>query len=173
RLYDVNVATFSAAGLNFAVAAISLVLALRTPSSVAVRESTPREHVAASGASSAWTVYATIAASGAVALGAEVVWTRLMGLMLGATVYVFSLILAVFLTGLAVGSWAASSLVRELNPRAALGWCQMLAAFGIAWTACAVAEQLPFWPINPQLSTGPMFTFQIDLARVIWAILPS
>ena len=44
-------------------------------------------------------VYAAIAFSGLTALGAEVVWTRLLSLLLGATVYTFSIILAVFLTG--------------------------------------------------------------------------
>ena len=60
-----------------------------------------------------WTVYVTIALSGATALGAEVVWTRLMGMMLGATVYVFSIILAVFLIGLAIGSGIGAWLLRE------------------------------------------------------------
>ena len=95
-----------------------------------------------------------------------------MGLMLGATVYAFSIILAVFLVGLAIGTAAASGMVRGLNPRLALGWCQMLAAAGIAWTAYMVADALPYWPINPQLSKSPIFTFQIDIARTIWAILP-
>jgi spermidine synthase len=53
-------------------------------------------------------VYVTIALSGACALGAEVIWTRLLGLMLGATVYTFSIILAVFLIGLWGGSAAGS-----------------------------------------------------------------
>ena len=55
-----------------------------------------------------WAVYLTIGLSGACALGAEVIWTRLLGMMLGSTVYVFSIILAVFLTGLAIGSAAGS-----------------------------------------------------------------
>ncbi len=172
RVYDVTIATYAAAALNFAVAAASLLLARRTPKSLSMRE-----HVSVGDVVTPvpppWTLYATIALSGAVALGAEVVWTRLMGLMLGGTVYVFSLILAVFLGGLALGTWAASVLARELNPRAALGWCQLLAAGGIAWTAYAISDQLPFWPIDPQLSTNAAFTFQIDLARVIWAILPA
>ena len=58
-----------------------------------------------------WPVYVAIALSGACALGAEVIWTRLMGMLLLATVYVFSIILAVFLIGLAVGSAAASWLL--------------------------------------------------------------
>src|SRR6185503_4770083 len=49
----------------------------------------------------------------AAALGAQVVWTRLMGLTFGATVYAFSIILAVFLAGLALGTALASMLARE------------------------------------------------------------
>jgi len=47
-----------------------------------------------------------------------------MGYMLGATVYNFSVILAVFLIGLAIGSWCGSWLLGVVSPRAALGWCQ-------------------------------------------------
>ena len=47
------------------------------------------------------------------ALGAEVVWTRLLSLMLGGTVYTFSLILAVFLIGLGIGSSLGAFLARR------------------------------------------------------------
>jgi spermidine synthase len=52
------------------------------------------------------------------ALGAEVVWTRLLSLMLGASVYTFSIILAVFLIGLGFGSSAGSVLARANRARA-------------------------------------------------------
>ena len=42
--------------------------------------------------------------SGFTALASEVIWTRLLSLLLGATVYTFSLILALFLFGLGLGS---------------------------------------------------------------------
>ena len=64
----------------------------------------------------------TIALSGACALGAEVVWTRLMGMMLGATVYVFSIILAVFLIGLAIGSGVAACAAIMQPQGASRGW---------------------------------------------------
>ena len=124
-----------------------------------------------------WPVYVTIGLSGACALGAEVVWTRLMGMLLGATVYVFSIILAVFLIGLALGSAAGSWLTRVIpgprNARLALGWCQVLLTVGIAWTAWMIADSLPYWPINPLLTTSPWFTFQLDMARSLWALLPA
>jgi spermidine synthase len=175
RLYDVNVATFAAVALNVAVAAISFALAARLPARLAMEERATEATAVtiAPEPRARWNIYAAIALSGAAALGAEVVWTRLMGLMLGATVYVFAIILGVFLTGLAIGTAAASGMARNINPRLALGWCQFFAAAGMAWTAHAIADQLPYWPIQPQLSRDAVFTFELDLARTIWAIVPA
>jgi spermidine synthase len=122
----------------------------------------------------AWTVYVAIALSGMSALGAEVVWTRLLSLMLGATVYTFSIILAVFLFGLGIGSSVGALLARAtMRPSVALAGCQMLLAAAIAWTAWMLARSLPYWPIDPTLSTSPWFNFQLDLIRCAWAILPA
>src|SRR5262249_23576991 len=122
----------------------------------------------------AWPVYVTIALSGASALGAEVIWTRLLGLMLGATVYTFSIILAVFLGGLAIGSSVGAMVSRgSRSPRSLLGWSQMALAAAIAWTAWQLANSLPYWPVNPLLSTSPWYTFQIDMVRCLWAIMPA
>ena len=71
-------------------------------------------------------VYLVMRLSGLTALGAEVVWTRILSLLLGGTVYTFSIILAVFLVGpgdrqqhrigdrprqppAAAGAWASAS----------------------------------------------------------------
>ena len=35
-----------------------------------------------------------------------------------------------------------------------------------------IADSLPYWPINPLLTTSPWFTFQLDMVRCLWAILP-
>src|SRR5204863_2040604 len=98
-------------------------------------------------------VYVAIGLSGLTALGAEVVWTRLLSLLLGATVYTFSIILAVFLVGLWAGSSAGSALSRRAaNPRIALAACQAVLALTIAWTAYTLAHSPPFWPVRPSLS---------------------
>ncbi len=116
----------------------------------------------------------TIALSGLTALGAEVVWTRLLSLLLGATVYTFAIILAVFLVGIALGSAAGSLIVRaDRSPRVWLGICQFLLAASVAWTAWIIYTSLPYWPINPQLSRNPWIDFQLDLVRCLWAILPA
>ena len=121
-----------------------------------------------------WPVYVAIALSGLTALGAEVVWTRLLSLMLGGTVYTFSIILAVFLFGLGIGSVIGSALAeKKLRASVSLGWCQLLLTGAIAWTAYALAKSLPYWPINPSLSLSPWVNFQMDLARCLWALLPA
>jgi spermidine synthase len=183
RIYDTAVATFAAAAINVAVALVSFALARlplpkATESEVLAAESAGPEPMAGGeGDGPLWPVYVTIGISGACALGAEVVWTRLMGMLMGATVYVFSIILAVFLIGLALGSSAGSWLLRVMpgarNARLALAWCQVLLTVGIAWTAWMISDSLPYWPINPLLTTSPWFTFQLDMARTLWALLPA
>jgi len=177
RVHNMAVATYTAVAINVAVALFSFLVAARTPAQASAGDSGAPESATEPGAvpaggSGRWPIYITIGLSGAGALGAEVVWTRLMGMMLGATVYVFSIILAVFLAGLALGSTVGSYLVRSIRPRVALGWCQMLLSLGVAWTAYMIANSLPYWPINPLLTTSPWFTFQLDMVRCLWAILP-
>ncbi len=171
RIYNMATGTYTAAAINVAVALLSLVLAARLPQRAAADRA-----VETFMAPQPWAVYMTIAISGATALGAEVVWTRLLGMMLGATVYVFSIILAVFLIGLAAGSAAGSWLVRRIGgplpARAALGACQLLLAGGIAWTAYMVADSLPYWPAGQLLEGAPWLTFRLDFLRCFYAILP-
>jgi len=174
RLYNMATATFVAAGINVAVALLSLALASRTPERLAAGDDLPEPEPSFEPDSTGveWPVYLAIALSGATALGAEVVWTRLLGYLFGLTVYCFSVILAVFLIGLAVGSSVGSMMVRTIRPRIALGWTQILLIAGIAWTAWIIAKSLPWWPINPLLQISPWHTFQLDMVRALWAILP-
>src|SRR6476620_2806033 len=167
RVHDTAFATFVAVALNVVVAGLALLIAKTTPYE-AVAPPAPLER-----ATGAWAVYVSIGLSGFTALSAEVIWTRLLSLLFGATVYTFSLILAVFLLGIGIGSSAGSALSRgSVRPRVALGWCQMALCGAIAWTAYMLADSLPFWPINPSLATSPWFNFQLDVARCLWAVLP-
>ena len=114
-----------------------------------------------------------IALSGMSALGSEVVWVRLLSLVLGGTVYTFSLVLAVFLVGLGIGSSLGALLARRAaSARVALGACQWLLTAAIAWTAVMISQSLPYWPIVPGLSPSPWYTLQLDLVRCLWAVLP-
>ena len=171
RVYDMAVATYVAAAINLVVAGLSFALARRASDAAEPEAVTA---VSAQRAPGALLVYIAIALSGLCALGAEVVWTRLLSLLLGATVYTFSIILAVFLMGLWAGSTAGSFLSRRVtHSRIALAGCQILLAIAIAWTAYTMAHSLPFWPVDPWLSLNPWFNFEIDLMRCIWAIFPA
>src|ERR1051325_685748 len=67
----------------------------------------------------------------------------------------------------------ATALGAEVGwPRLALGWSQLFLTAGIAWTAWIIAKSLPYWPINPLLTISPWHTFQLDMVRCLWAILP-
>jgi spermidine synthase len=166
RIYDMRTATLVAVAINAGVALVAYRLVGKT-----VHES--RAVTSASGGGSR-AVYIAIALSGMCALGAEVIWTRLLSLMLGATVYTFSIILAVFLVGLGIGSAVGSQLARsKISARMALAVCQLLLAAGVAWSAYALAGSLPNWPINPLLSKNAWFTFQLDLMRCVFVILPA
>ena len=170
RVYDMAFTTYVAVFINAAVGGIALLLARSAEykASDATAAATPAR------AADARTVYIVIGISGMCALGAEVVWTRLLATMMGATVYTFSVILAVFLVGLGIGSSIGALLARSIQrPRAALGLCQFLAAAGVGWTAFMLADSIPYWPVNPLLSTSPWFNFQIDLVRSFWAVLPA
>ena len=171
RVFDMSVATYIAVAVNVLIAAAAFALSFRAKYTEALHRTVPEQGGRTAGG---FLVFLTIALSGFCALGAEVVWTRLLSLLLGGTVYTFSIILAVFLIGLCAGSAAGSFLARRIQyPRLLLGGCQLLLALSIAWTAYALAYSLPGWPVDPWLSLSPWSNFELDLVRCIWAVFPA
>ena len=168
RVYDMGIATYAAVAINIVVGLLGWLLASRAPYNPPAAATTQPAPIPGKRA-----IYISIALSGMCALGAEVIWTRLLAMMMGATVYTFSIILAVFLIGLGLGSTIGAALGRNVEKaRTMLGWAQLLAAGGILWTAYMLADSLPYWPVNPLLATSPWFNFQVDLARAFWTVLP-
>jgi spermidine synthase len=184
RVYDSAAATYVAAGINTFVALVSFVLAAfikdakspepRRGANSDFRPEMDFPNVDGKPKTREYVVYTAIGLSGMSALGAEVVWTRLLSLVLGGTVYTFSIVLAVFLFGLGIGSGLGSFWGRlTRRPSAAFGICQVGLTASIAWCAYMIACSLPYWPTNPSISLSPWFNFQLDIARCLWALLPS
>ena len=177
REYDMSVATYVAVMIDLVVAAASIGLAritTFTPPAVLRSDARPEPQPTLLIPPGTLPIYITIGLSGATALAAEAVWTRLLSLLLGATTYTFSLILAAFLVGLGIGSSAGSVVARtSRNPRFALGLCQLLLTAAIAWAAYSMTKYLPYWPISPGLAATPTSTFQIDFVRCLWVVLPA
>ena len=178
RVFDMSTATYVAAAINFAVGALGLLVAANTPASLSAtaEDGTRESPIANPGKTSGdrLLVYVAIALSGFCALAAQVIWTRVLSLLFGASTYTFSLILAVFLIGLGIGSSLGSIIAKSVQrPRVALGWCQLLNVGAMAWSAYMLMNSLPYWPINTSITTSIWYNFQLDFVRAFWAVLPA
>jgi spermidine synthase len=176
RLFDTTIATFGAAALNGLAAAIAWWLAARTtyrPLDASEASEGRDRHAMVPAA-----VAGVTGLSGLTALGAEVVWTRQVSLLFGASIYTFTLILAVFLAGLGLGSLVGSNLAaRVARPARALAWCQLLLVAAIATGSRAIVDWLPAWQPTttflPAVRTSAVLTFAYDTARAAVAFLPA
>lgn len=84
-------------------------------------------------------------ATGFVALSAEVLWTRLVGLVLGSSVYAFSFMLVVSIAGVSLGSAVAAGLIGAgRHPGRVLAFSQGMAAL----TAAVLLARLDHLPIE-------------------------
>src|SRR5207302_1021858 len=39
--------------------------------------------------------------------------------------------------------------------------------------AYMLTESMPYWPVNPSITTDPWFNFQLDFVRCLWVVLPG
>ena len=176
RVHDVYVASGVAIALNIAVAIAAWWLSATAPE--APLAPTPQQPGALYAPSAPYWAGAVAALSGFTALGAEVVWTRQLSLLFGASVYTFSLILAVFLSGLAIGGSIGARLARRTRqPALVLGGIQLGLALAIAAGAWLIVNALPqLQPTRsflPAIHASPALTFSFDALRCALAMLPA
>ena len=173
RRFDLATASLTAVALNMGVAVAAFLLAPRTsyvPTVVHAEADSPLR----TGPWEQRAIYAAMALSGFTALGAEVVWTRLLSLLFGATTYTFSMILAVFLAGIGIGSAIGATIVRRTaNARVVLGLVQLGVSLAIAYGAWMVAKRLPYWAVDTSLPPVAALAFHTDLYRTAVALLPG
>lgn len=79
---------------------------------------------------------AVLTASGAVALASEVLWTRALETIVGNSTYAFSMILVVYLVGIAFGSWLMSLFVVRIK-KTHIGLVALQAGMG-GWSLIAI-----------------------------------
>ena len=124
--FGMSAATTTAAAINvlLGITALGLSRRVETSSDSMVSEfagSRSKDHKQSnssegeSGRHHVLVVIAGFAVSGFVALSYEVIWSRVLALIIGSSVYAFSIMLTTFLIGLAVGAALASRLVDRIR----------------------------------------------------------
>ena len=173
-LWDVWVATFTAVALNVGAGLYARWLSDKASSSEGAPEPhsvEPKPSSTARPAVSARTARAvlwTSALSGLTALGAQVIWTRLLTLLFGATVYAFAIILAVFLSGLGVGSAVAARLLkRGANPFVGLAISQLALIPTLYLGGYLLARVLPYASPPSITPMGSLHGFHVLRAFVV------
>lgn len=90
-------------------------------------------------------VLVVFAASGAAAMALEVLGSRIIGVIIGASTYSFTLILVTFLVGLGTGAWVLSKRVDSIaDPVRFLAWVEVFVG-STAIFGSMLVDRLPFW----------------------------
>lgn len=91
------------------------------------------------------------ALSGFTAMGFEITWTRLLMMFARPSIYIFSVVLALYLAGISLGSFAAAGW--STRTRHPLAW--LVACLGTVALA-SLGSMLWITPVNAWLSDGPL-----------------
>lgn len=108
-------------------------------------------------------IYAAVFASGCISLTYEIAWIRLLSLVLGSSTYSFSVMLAAFIAGIALGGWLiAHRILPRLSSYLLFGLAELGIGLSILLTL-PVYERLPYyflkigWLFNRTLTTFYLF----------------
>ena len=141
--------TALAAGANLTLGAAALLLARWSRE---VTELTPEVDVEIDDASPLLpTILGLMALAGFASLVYEVAWTRLLALMIGASVYSFSVMLLAFLVGIAIGGWLGGRLADRILSRSGLSGvlgALIVVEVGVGLLSLGLMytfQELPFW----------------------------
>ena len=166
--------TFVGVGLNIFAAAGALLI---TKGAAAIRETSAgigepgagnRKNIAAR--SQPWLAAAALGASGFASLTLQVIWTRLLAQILGPTTYAFSMVVAIFIIGIAGGAAIASRLASRVSPAVGLASTLLLssglalaAAASVDWALLTIAEVVA----RPQIQFADVLQQQILLVTAM------
>ena len=150
RCIGVTASTLVAAAVSAGVGVASVALQRRIGSSVRAERGRAERVVVEARTHDLVARFTLLAAgvSGFCALGYEVLWTRMLTLVVGTSVYSFTIMLVAFLSGIALGSHAAGVLLRRRASGGGLGAVRLFAgtqvAIGVsALTVTVLMRDLP------------------------------
>lgn len=114
------------------------------------------------------------AVAGSAALMAELVWTLVFQSALGSSAYALAAVLAVYLLGLAAGSFMSRArLDRVAQPVHLLGWLQVGAALALL-LVIPLLGRLPLWvaPLSARWSSHPLTLLALEAGLAGLLLLP-
>jgi len=169
RLWGVLITIYFAAALNIGIAIVIFLLFRPRMSSDEREEPASQDtedEAIVPDSSRANTVIILLAFgfSGLCALTYQVAWNRIFSLLLGSSVYAFSLILTTFILGLALGTVVFSRLVNQIkNP---------LVVFGILQAAIGVSAlmALPLFGDIPFVNRWVYQNWSMEFASIQWSV---
>ena len=115
--------------------------------------------------------YLTACASGFVTISAQVAWTRVLTMIIGSSTYAFSLVVALFLSGLAAGAWFIGRKDRSTKLRPTILVVELLTALSLLFSLF-VLNRIPALLISLGLSLktqswAGLLTLQIVAATLL------
>ncbi|MFC1799592.1 fused MFS/spermidine synthase [Candidatus Eisenbacteria bacterium] len=153
--------TFAAVAANVAIFLICLMLSRSQARPAAVTGETAEEDAGPRKRTSSETiVLVAFLFTGLAALSAEVIWSRVLTLVVGTTVYAFTIMLTTFLLGLALGSAVFSRIAQRVSrPRTLFAVLVLLIGFVVFATIIAfgklpIVYMLLYQGMDPE-GTGP------------------
>ncbi len=177
-----------AAALNVVVGMVALGLAWRRRSGERV-EGTRAERAKEAAAAGAprlpgqvKLLLGVFALSGFLAMVYEIAWTRVLVLIIGSSVYAFTIMLTTFLVGLAVGAVGMSWLADRVGARRGTeGVAAIMAATGVtAFATLTLFQELPYWftvafnriDLADPTGTGRTLLFGVEFGLAALVMLP-
>jgi len=145
-----------AAALNIFVGVIAIFLQRRAQSHDVVEKVDVEESVAAIEGGGFWFFAALV--SGFVTIGTQVSWTRVLTMIIGSSTYAFSIVVALFLIGLAIGAWIVARKDRSHKLRTTILVVEVLTALSLL-QSLFVLNKIP----------ALLITFGLRLQIASWA----
>ncbi|MFZ0391559.1 MAG: fused MFS/spermidine synthase, partial [Calditrichia bacterium] len=175
RTLGVRWTVFLAVAMNLLIAGLSFALAAFRPSASQILTTPEKSSQRIS--SGEMTILLAAAVSGFTALAYEVLWSRVLVFLMTNSVYAFAVILATFLSGIAIGSFLGGKVVdRVKNPRKLFGWIQLiLGVCALAATVLLIRAPLfqqQFLQLTPTTTWLQLNLFRFFLAFTI-LLLPT
>lgn len=163
KLYGVSATIWVAAGLNLGLASVILIFFRSQWAHHSAETLPPSEKESRFYTSEVILILGGFCVTGIASLIYQLAWTRIFSLLLGSSVYAFSLILTAFILGLAFGTLVFSRIVgRFVDLKKVFGWLQV----GIGLSALAA---LPFFGKVPLVNRWVYLNRGLDFSSIQWS----